>query len=539
MRASIWIVGSRGFALLLCLPILALLLEASLSSTELLAHLWATVLPTYLLNSVALVCGTLLLCLLLGAPAGWLMARCQLPGRRWLNWALVLPLAMPGYLVAYVYTDLFDYAGAIQLTLRQLFGWQQPADYYFPPIRSLGGAVVVLSLVLYPYVYLLSRAGFGELAPQLIESARMQGYGRWRCWWHLELPLVRPAIAVGLSLVAMETLADYGTVSYFAVPTLTTAVNDVWLGYGDLGAAAQIALGLLGCVLLILLMERMSRGRQQRYQRHSQHQPTAALELGPVAQVVAVGYLLVLVLLGFLLPCLVLVQYAWQAGSDAWPAGLADASLNSLQVAGWAALVATIMALLILFAQRLAPRPGLSRQWAGLGYAMPGTVLAIGILIPLTATDFGINALLAGFGLAEPGLILTGSLFALIAAYVVRFIVMALGAMESSYGRISPSLDMAGRALGHGPASLLWRVHLPLLRRGALTGALLIFIEAMKELPAALMLRPFSYETLATLVYQYVKTEQLAEGALPALLIVAVGLLPLLFMNHYLGERKS
>ncbi len=539
MRASLWPVSSRGIALLLCLPLVALLLEACLSSTDLLAHLWATVLPTYLLNSIGLLCGTLIFSLLLGAPAGWLMARCQLPGRRWVNWALVLPLAMPGYLVAYVYTDLLDYAGWLQVNLRQLFGWQQPGDYYFPPIRSLGGAVVVLSLVLYPYVYLLARAGFGELAPQLIESARMQGYGPWRRWWHLELPLVRPALAVALSLVAMETLADFGTVSYFAVPTLTTAVNDVWLGYGDLGAAAQIALGLLACVVLILLMERVSRGRQQRYQRQSLLQPGDALQLGPVASVMAVGYLLLLILLGFLLPCLVLLHYAWQAWGGTLPRGLWDASLNSLQVAAWAALVASLLALLILFAQRLNPRLSWPRQWAGMGYAMPGTVLAIGIVIPLTSADFTLNALLGGLGLAEPGLILMGSLFALISAYVVRFIAMALGAIESSYGRISPSLDMASRALGQGPASLLWRVHLPLLRRGLLTGALLIFIEAMKELPAALMLRPFNYETLATLVYQYVKAEQLAEGAWPALLIVAVGLLPLLFMNHYLGERKS
>ena len=539
MKASIWMVSSRVFALLLCLPLLALLIEAVMSPLDLLAHLWASVLPTYLLNSGGLVFGTVLLCLLLGAPAGWLMARCQIPGQRWFNWALVLPLAMPGYLVAYVYTDLLDYAGWVQLNLRNLFGWQQPGDYYFPPIRSLGGAIGVLSLVLYPYVYLLSRAGFGELAPQLIESARMQGYGRWRRWWHLELPLVRPAIAVGLSLVAMETLADFGTVAYFAVPTLTTAVNDVWLGYGDLGTAAQISLGLLTIVVLILLMERVSRGRQQRYQRHSLLQPPAAVMLGPVARTLVVGYLLTLIVLGFLLPCGVLMHYAWQAWSGEWPSGLWDASRNSLQVAAWAALVASIMALLILFAQRLNLRLAWPRQWAGFGYAMPGTVLAIGILIPLTATDFGLNALLAGVGQPEPGLILTGSLFALIAAYVVRFIAMALGAIESSYGRIPPSLDMASRALGHGPDSLLWRVHLPLLRRGILTGVLLIFIEAMKELPAALMLRPFNYETLATLVYQYVKAEQLAEGALPALLIVAVGLLPLLFMNHYLGERKS
>ena len=539
MKAAIWMASSRGIALLLCFPLLALLIEAGLSPLELLAHLWATVLPTYLLNSGALVCGTVLVCLLLGAPAGWLMARCQVPGRRWLNWALVLPLAMPGYLVAYVYTDLLDYAGWVQQSLRNLFGWQEPGEYYFPPIRSLGGAIGVLSLVLYPYVYLLSRAGFGELAPQLLESARMQGYGHWRRWWHLELPLVRPAIAVGLSLVAMETLADFGTVSYFAVPTLTTAVNDVWLGYGELGAAAQISLGLLALVGLILLMERVSRGRQQRYQRQSLLQPTAALVLRPVVRALAVTYLLTLIVLGFLLPCGVLMYYAWQVWDGEWPAGLWDASFNSLQVAGWAALVASVMALLILFSQRLNLKLVWPRQWAGLGYAMPGTVLAIGILIPLTATDFGLNALLAGLGQPEPGLILTGSLFALIAAYVVRFIAMALGAIESSYGRIPPSLDMASRALGHGANSLLWRVHLPLLRRGILTGALLIFIEAMKELPAALMLRPFNYETLATLVYQYVKAEQLAEGAFPALLIVAVGLLPLLFMNHYLGERKS
>ena len=536
VRHRRWLVGSGALALLLFSPVMALLIEAFSTDAGLLQQLWQTVLPTYLFNSLALVTLVVIFAVLLGLPCGWLLANYQLPGHRYLEWALILPLAMPAYVVAYIYTDLLDYTGWLQIQLRDLFGWQSAADYWFPDLRTLGGAAAMLALVLYPYVYLLTRAGFLEQSINLQDAGRMLGANHWRRFFRISLPLVRPALIGAMILVAMETLADFGTVSYFAVNTLTTAITDAWLGYGSLPSAAQLSVCLISIVVLLILLEKMSRRRQQIFQKGNGIPVHNRPRLAGSKLMLSLGYCWLIVFLGFFLPVLVLLDYALSALSEQdWPA-LLQYSFNSLQIALAVAALAAILALPLVLTRRLLPnKPGVQAlQIAGIGYAMPGTVLAIGILIPFTLGDFLLNDVIAAFGWQEPGLILTGTIFALVCAYVVRFIAIALGSQESSLARISFSLDMVSRSLGYYPLPMFARVHLPLMWRGIMAGIVLIFIESMKELPAALLLRPFNFETLPTIVYQYVKTEQLQLGALPALMIVLVGLLPLIFFTRSL-----
>ena len=536
VRHRRWLIGSGALALLLFSPVLALLIEAVSSDVSLLQQLWQTVLPTYIFNSLALVTCVVILAVLLGLPCGWLLANYQLPGHRYLEWALLLPLAMPAYVVAYIYTDLLDYTGWLQVQLRAFFGWQSAADYWFPDLRTLGGAAVMLALVLYPYVYLLTRAGFLEQSINLQDAGRMLGASHWRRFFRISLPLVRPALIGAMILVAMETLADFGTVSYFAVNTLTTAITDAWLGYGSLPSAAQLSLCLISMVVLLILLEKMSRRRQQIFQKGNGIPVNNRPRLRGWRLLLAQGYCWLLVLLGFFLPVLVLLDYALSALAEQDWFSLLQYSLNSLQIALSVAAFAALLALPLVLTRRLLPNKSAIQllQLAGIGYAMPGTVLAIGILIPFTLGDFLLNDAIAALGWEEPGLILTGTIFALVCAYVVRFIAIALGSQESSLARISFSLDMVSRSLGYYPLPMFVRVHLPLMWRGIMAGVVLIFIESMKELPAALLLRPFNLETLPTIVYQYVKTEQLPQGALPALMIVLVGLLPLIFFNRSL-----
>lgn len=536
VRHRRWLLGSGALALLLFSPVLALLFEALGVETGLLQQLWQTVLPTYIFNSLALVSLVVILTVLLGLPCGWLLANYQLPGHRYLEWALILPLAMPAYVVAYIYTDLLDYTGWLQIQLRSWFGWQSAADYWFPDLRTLGGAAVVLALVLSPYVYLLTRAGFLEQSANLQDASRMLGANQWRRFFQISLPLVRPALVGAMILVAMETLADFGTVSYFSVNTLTTAITDAWLGYGSLATAAQLSVCLVTMVVLLILLEKISRRRQQIFQKGAGSLRSNRPRLTGKSRLLALIYCWGIVTLGFFLPVLVLMDYAISAIAEQDWTLLLQYSSNSLQIALLVAASATLLALPLVLTRRLLPdKPALQTlQIAGIGYAMPGTVLAIGILIPFTLGDFLLNDIIAAFGLEEPGLILTGTIFALVCAYVVRFITITLGSQESSLARISFSLDMVSRSLGYYPLQMFARVHLPLMWRGIMAGIVLIFIESMKELPAALLLRPFNFETLPTVVYQYVKTEQLQLGALPALMIVLVGLLPLIFFNRSL-----
>ncbi|MCF5891685.1 iron ABC transporter permease [Aeromonas veronii] len=533
-----WITGSWATALLLGLPVIALLFSAFSAEGELFRHLADTVLLDYLANTLGLVVGVVLLSLLFGVPTAWLVAMCQVPGRRALQWALMLPMAMPSYIVAYVYTDLLDYSGPLQAGLRALFGWNSPADYWFPAIRSLGGAAWVLALVLFPYVYLLTRASFLEQSVSLIHSSRLLGCSPWQSFRRLSLPLARPAIMVAVSLVAMETLADFATVHFFAINTLTTAVYDTWLGYGSLATAAKLSCLMLLVVVLLIALERRSRSRQQVFQKSMGHEQPLRYPLKGMSRWLAGLWCWGLVLAGFGLPFVILLDYGVRYFELSWTPEFVRFAGNSLLISALTALLAMGIALLLGFFRRLdgGIKSLLPLRIAAMGYAMPGTVLAIGVLVPLTALDFAINDLAEWLGRQGPGLLLTGTITAIVFGYLVRFVAIAIGSVESSMGKISPSLDMAARSLGQGGGGMLRRVHLPLVRRGLFAGAMLVFIESMKELPAALLLRPFNFDTLATHVYQFVSDEMLERGALGAIVIVLVGLLPLIWVNRSLDR---
>ncbi|WP_429075793.1 ABC transporter permease [Aeromonas veronii] len=533
-----WMTGSWATALLLGLPVIALLFSAFSAEGALFRHLADTVLLNYLGNTLGLVVGVVLLSLLFGVPTAWLVAMCQVPGRRALQWALMLPMAMPSYIVAYVYTDLLDYSGPLQAGLRALFGWNSPADYWFPAIRSLGGAAWVLALVLFPYVYLLTRASFLEQSVSLIHSSRLLGCTPWQSFRRLSLPLARPAIMVAVSLVAMETLADFATVHFFAINTLTTAVYDTWLGYGSLATAAKLSCLMLLAVVLLIALERRSRSRQQVFQKSMGHEQPLRYPLKGISRALAALWCWGLVLAGFGLPFVILLDYGVRYFELSWTPEFVRFAGNSLLISALTALLAMGIALLLGFFRRLdgGIKSLLPLRIAAMGYAMPGTVLAIGVLVPLTALDFAINDLAEWLGRQGPGLLLTGTITAIVFGYLVRFVAIAIGSVESSMGKISPSLDMAARSLGQGDGGMLRRVHLPLVRRGLFAGAMLVFIESMKELPAALLLRPFNFDTLATHVYQFVSDEMLERGALGAIVIVLVGLLPLIWVNRSLDS---
>ncbi|MDR6962381.1 ABC transporter permease [Shewanella putrefaciens] len=539
--ARSWSLAGYAVAALLVLPLFALIFQAFQPDEAVFDHLMATVLPTYIINSLLLIFWVSVGALLLALPCAWLVARCEFIGRRYLQWALLLPLAMPAYIVAYVYTDLLDYAGPVQRGLRLLFDWRSSQEYFFPDIRSLGGAACMLSLVLFPYIYLLARTAFMEQSLSLAHASRIMGCSSWQSFWRLSLPMARPAIAVGVALVAMETAADFATVSYFAVPTLTTAVYDTWLGYGNLTAAAKLSAIILLVIFMLIGVERFARRKQQLFQKQSRIQTTDLYRLTTKQTVYALIFCGTVLLLSFLLPFGILVSYAIGYFEKSWDSSFWQLSLNSLSLALVTSILCCLIALFLMFVRRISPRRSdtLPSRLASTGYALPGTVLAIGVLVPLTLLDFGINDLAEYIGVKGPGLLLTGSVVALIFAFCVRFIAIAIGSIESSYKRISPSLDMVSLTMGQSPIRLLSRVHLPLLSKGIFAAALLVFIESMKELPAALLLRPIGFENLATHVFQFVSDEKLEHGALAAIVIVIVGLVPLIYLNRSLEQHSG
>ncbi|WP_081869963.1 ABC transporter permease [Endozoicomonas numazuensis] len=536
-----WRAGSWLLALLLFTPVLALVYEASAPTGEIFSHLRNTVLGTYILNTVLLISGVGILGLILALPAAWVMANCEIPGKRYLQWLLVLPLAMPSYIVAYIYTDLLEFAGPIQRLLRDLTGWKSAADYYFPDIRSLGGAVIILALVLYPYLYLLARTAFLEHSQSQILASRLLGCSPVSSFLRVSVPMARPAIITGLALMGIETLGDFATVDYFAVPTLTTAVYDTWLGYGSLNAAAKLSAIMLVVVMLLISLEKYSRRRQQLYQKNTGQDHKKASPLMGWKKILALFWCWMLVILGFLLPAMVLLDYVFKYFSESWNVELLTYSLNSLKVSLGAATFATMIALFLGLYQRLQKSrlASIPSRLVSTGYALPGNVLAIGVLTPLTLSDHGLNGIIMAFEYPPVGLIFSGSIFAIIFAYTVRFSAVAVGSVESSLGRVSPSLDMASRTLGCKPSEMVRRVHIPMVRKGLLTGFLLVFIESMKELPAALLLRPFGFESLATWVFQFVSDEKLEQAALAALILVLAGLVPLILLNRSLEAEQK
>ncbi len=538
-RPGYWAWGVIALALTLALPVLVVLGFLFAPAGEVWEHLAATVFQDYVVNSLWLMLGVAVGTLIGGVGTAWLTSMCRFPGRGLFEWALLLPMAMPAYIIAYTYTGLLDFAGPVQTLLRAWSGWGY-GDYWFPEIRSLPGAVVMLSLVLYPYVYLLARAAFLGQSLCVLDVSRTLGNGAWRTFFTVALPLARPGIVAGLSLALMETLADYGTVQYFGIATFTTGIFRTWFGLGNTVAAAQLAALLLGFIFLLILLERLSR-RQARYHQTSQrHQAIRRYPLRGWRGLVAFVFCLIPLALGFLLPAGQLAAWALEVASTSLDAAFWRLVGHSLGLAAATALLALLLALILGYGQRLRPTPGvtLAVRVAGLGYAVPGTVIAVGVIIPFGWLDNQIDAWMrATFGLST-GLLLSGTLAALLFTYLVRFLAVSLQTVESGLGKIRPSMDESALSLGLRPGTVLWRVHLPILRGSLFTALLLVFVDVLKELPATLILRPFNFNTLAVRVYELAADERLADAAPAALAIVFAGLAPVILLSRSITRSR-
>ena len=519
-------------AALVSLPIVVTLLSLAQPAGPIWEHLRDTVLNEYLLNTLALMMLTGGLSLLLGVSTGWLIGACQFRGRATLSWLLMLPLASPAYIIAYVYSDLLEVSGPVQTTLRS---WLSLGinDLQFPPIRNLTGAAVLLSLVLYPYIYLLCRNSFAGRSGVQFDAARVLGHGPFSAFFRVALPAARPAIVGGLALVLMETLADFGVVSYFSVPTFSTGIFRTWLGLGDPQAALKLAsLMLLFVVVLVGLEESNRRGTVDR----SDIAGASQINLTGVRAFFAIAACVLPVVLGFVVPAVTLAIYAADNVNAVTQAKFTQLALNSLLLAMAAGVGVTLIAWVLAYVKRLRPTPlthGLIRV-STLGYALPGILLAVALLKPLGGFDAWLMETWSG--LSRP--LLSGSLFLLLYAYVCRFLTVAYQSVDSGFAGISHDIDAAARTLGTTTSKMIRKIHFPLLRPSIFAACLLVFVDVMRELPATLILRPFNFDTLATQVYRLASDERLAEASGAALLIVILGVLPVVLLQRTKAVRN-
>lgn len=523
-RPDGWMLLAGAVAVLVVTPIVAVIWIALFPAENIWPHLWSTTLPRYVTNSLVMMAGVGALAAVIGTGCAWLVVMTRFPGRGWLQWALLLPLALPAYIAAFAVVDFLEFAGPLQTGLRALFGWQTPRDYAFPEVRSRGMAIVVMAAALYPYVYFLARAVFRSQSAATLEVARSLGRGPWACFWHVGLPLARPAIAAGVAIVMMETLNEFAAMEFFGVQTLTTGIFTVWLEASNAGGAAQLACVILAFVLALVVVEKASRRNIRFFETARQIRPAEPTQLRGWRAAVATLVCAIPFALGFVLPMGILLRHVL-AHAHAWadPA-LWQAAARSVFLAGSAALVTVAAAVLLVYGARLSMSRGVRNMLpvTTIGYAAPGAVLGLGILLPLAWTDHHLADAVQWLTGVDPGLLLIGSAGAVVLAYGVRFFAIAVGTIDAAFGKVSPNMGAAARSLGQGARATLWRVYVPLVRGALGTAALLIFVDGVKELPATLLL--YSRETLATAVYFRASAEDI-EGAAPAaLVVVAVSL---------------
>ncbi len=539
--SPLWLTLVVLILVVVALPVATTLWLALSPADNIWPHLVSTVLPTSTLQTLLLMLGAGTLTLVTGAAAAWLVTMHRFPGRALIDRLLVIPLAMPTYIVAYCYVELLDYSGPVQSAVRWLGGWQSSRDYWFPDIRSLPGAIFVMASVLYPYVYLSARATFVQQSVCALEVARTLGRTPLQVLFAVALPLARPALAAGVALVLMECLNDLGAVQYLGVQTLSQSIYATWLQQSNLGGAAQIASVLLTLIVCLFALEHIARGRAKVHHTTGRYRSIPFQDLtgwrGYAASVIAAMPFVI----GFLLPFLQLARHAFTYAGKSLELGFYSAAANSLMLSSATAVTAVSLALVLAYAQRVEPNPftRAAIRIASLGYAIPGTVLALGLLIPLAGFDNTIDAFMRRtFGIST-GLLLSGTVAALVLAYTIRFLAVSLGSIESGLEQISPNLDAASRALGETALSTLGRVHLPLLLPALGAAGLLVFVDSMKELPATLLLRPFNFDTLATHVYSFAALEQFEEAALGALAIVVAGLVPVLLLHKAVAGGRA
>ncbi|MEM9222313.1 MAG: iron ABC transporter permease [Pseudomonadota bacterium] len=542
-RGARWLTAiAMGLCTLTLLPLLALVVAAfGPSSGEAFMHYATVLLPRYTANTIGLVIVVGISVTVIGTATAWLVSMCRFPGRGIFEWLLVLPFAMPAYVCAYAYTNLLQHPGPVQTALRNVMGWG-PRDYWFPDIRSFEGAAFVLTMVLYPYVYLLARAAFMQQSASAFEASRTLGRSPWQAFVGVAVPLARPAIVAGLTLAIMETLADYGTVYHFGLETFTTAIYRSWFSMGDRVAAVQLALILVGFVLIFMALERTARGGR-RFVESRTGRPMTSIQLSGWRAAAAITACALPVICGFVVPATTLLLLGISLNATWFDERTIGLTVNTLTLATVGATVAVAVAVVIAYARRVNDTRStrLMGHLAGFGYAVPGAVIAVGLLIPFGAFDRWLNSVMVTLFDIRTGLILTGTITAVIFAYVVRFLAVSLNGVEAGLARIPPSLDGASRTLGSGPMRTFARVHAPLLRGGLLTAFLITFVDIMKELPATLILRPFNFDTLAIRAYRLASDERLAFAAVPSLLIVAAGLIPVILLTRQItnADRRD
>lgn len=538
MPSRYWLIITILIALLMTTPIWVLVSFLFEPGNENWQHLTDTLLPEYISNSIWLMLGVSFGTLLLGVPSAWLISHYRFIGSRWLQWALLLPLAMPAYISAYTFTGLLGFEGPVQSYLRDLYGMQ--VSSWFPEIRSLGGAMLLFSLVLYPYVYLLSRSGFSSQSQHALEVSRTLGAGPLQSFFSIALPMARPAIIAGVTLALMETLADFGAVQHFGIDTFTTGIYRTWSGFGDTTTAAQLSLVLLVFVATLIVVERWSRKQQRYFSSSHAIQTQKLINLHGVKSAAAFLACFTPVLLGFILPSSVLLFWSITTAESNWNSEFFGLAWNSFTLAFITAVVTIAIAVLLAYAKRISSSRKVTNTvyLTHLGYAIPGTVLAIAILIPLAWLDKGISNFMSQFDIST-GLLLSGTLFALVFAYSIRFLSVALQSVESGLQRIKPTIDDSAKTLGASNWNIISQIHLPLLRGSLLTALILVFVEVLKELPTTLILRPFNFDTLAIRAYEMASDERLADAGLPALLIVLTGLIPVIILSKLMQNSKK
>ncbi len=535
-----WVIITVAIALLMSLPVLVVGSAIFQPFNENWQHLKEFLLTEYIVNSILLMLGVSIGVLTMGVITAWLTSMCEFPHRRLFSWILLLPLAMPAYIIAYTYTGLLDFAGPVQTQLRDWTGWGHQ-DYWFPEIRSLSGAIVMLSLVLYPYVYMLARAAFLEQSVCALEASRTLGSSPFNAFYRVALPLARPAIITGLSLALMETLADFGTVQYFGISTFTTGIFRTWFGVGDGTTASQLSVMLLFFVFALILLERWSRKRSKYHNTSQKHARIKRFKLQGKRAFFAWLACLLPVFFGFILPALQLLWWVFTTAEETLDASFLSLTLNTMLLAISASLIAVSIALLLAYGKRLYPKPLIRAgvNVASLGYAVPGTVIAVGVMVPFAFIDNVLNDWTRATFNLSIGLVFSGTVFALLFAYTVRFLAVSVNTIEAGLGKIKPTMDDAARSMGLSPLAVLRKIHLPLMRGTVLTAMLLVFVDVLKELPATLILRPFNFNTLAVRAHELAADERLADAATPALMIVLVGIIPVILLSKAISHSRA
>jgi len=535
-----WTIFTVITALIIASPVFIVVSYVFVPTGEIWSHLADTVLGNYIYNSVLLLIGVGTGTLVVGTGCAWIVTMCRFPGQKVFEWALLLPLAVPAYVIAYTYTGLTDFAGPIQTVLREIFGWTSRRDYWFPEIRSVWGAMTMFTLVLYPYVYMLSRAAFLEQSICVLEVSRTLGRTPWQAFKDVAFPLARPAIAAGSALALMETLNDFGTVHFFAVDTFTTGIYRTWFGMGEPAAAAQLGACLLIFIVSLIALERYSRGKAAYHHTTVRYRALSKLEMSLPKQVICILVCFFPVLLGFLLPAGILLNWAFQTTEWWMNLQFVEFAFNSFILACVAALLAVFLAVLMAYGARL--RPSIFTKFgvraASIGYAVPGSVLAVGIMLPFAWTDNLVDSWAREHLGFSTGLLLSGTIVAVVFAYIVRFLSVSFNGIEAGLGKITQNMDCASRTLGHNPSETLKKVHLPLIRASMFSAGILVFVDVIKELPATMIMRPFNFTTLAVRTFELASDEQLAEASSAALAMVLVGIIPVIMISRTIAKSR-